>query len=89
VSPEDIRAALAKALAANEYRPATHPGICDALAPVVARIAAQAAARPLSPVREAALVLSDRELSDALGLWYAARREADDDPARPALGGPS
>jgi hypothetical protein len=47
------------------------------LAPLLAAREADGAhtARPLSPVREAALVLSDRELSDALGLWYAARRE--------------
>lgn len=29
----------------------------------------------LSPAREAAAVLSDRELSDALGLWYRLRDE--------------
>jgi hypothetical protein len=38
---------------------------------------------PASPVRQAAAVLSDAELSDALDLWYAKRRRADREPLKP------
>jgi hypothetical protein len=35
------------------------------------------ARKPRSPIRQAAAVLSDDELGDALDLWYAARRQPD------------